>query len=546
MSIINLNRGRVFTTINLTRDYEAESLAIFAAMGTTPSYIQAQNINDVVKSLKDEGLWAIGDVLVVLGSVYADGSLINWFNPGTYDGILQGTPNPTFQTLMGYTSDGANGYIKTGYTLDGNGNYKQNDASFGVYIMTNAGENIADIGRNATHDTYLRTRQVANNIAARINSQTNLNATPITDSRGITIISRTGANDVAIYKNGNWAFSSAATASTGLPGAECYVLTDDAISFSTKQCAAYFILSGLSLANARKLSDILNQYFRNLGTNVYDYGADVILVGDKTSSHSIADSLACDNAILANYPEEIVGCGDYANAGSSIEEIMQYYVGQSAVKKIHSCFGNHDEDNDPTGQQFLDFFNTTKSYYSKVIGDAEFFFYDVYLKEDESGWYSEAATQLRTQASFEDSDQGKWLVAAMANSQATWKILAYHQPTWGSRLALNWTPGMAWDWYSYGVDVILNAHFHFYERLLINTGTGNVPVINIGTSGCTQFGWGAVAAGSLVRLRDAVDADFSSGMYLTLNISSTQLSFNLHAVSGVNDVAGKDTLILNK
>jgi len=527
--------------------FTEEYQAVYDAFITKPSAQVASDQNAVlVKPIVDYGTWAKLDFFHLEGGHINDNgeSFLNWITPSTNDlYIHSGSPN--FLASNGFKGDGIADLLKNNYILDGNGKYKQDDACLGIYIMDNIeASGNADFGYSGAHDSYLRSRYPTNNSAARLNDNTNANAA-ITDSSGMVIISRPAINKKDYYKNGVLIFDGI-TPSTGLPNAEMSFLGTNSEK-STRRQGCVFGGAGLNETDAKVISDAVNNYFKTLGTNKYEAQHDIILLADKESQYDTTGSDDVDYSVLNKHPEHVVTLGDYASATRSINDELYLYKGYSGVNKIFGAWGNHDGANDPTGQQFYNFYNQIKSYYSKVIGNVEFFFVDTLLKLDETGWDIMGDVQSRTIAQVKASTQGQWLINAMANSSAAWKVLVYHIPTWGSNFNLNTSPQMAWDWYDYGVDLILNSHFHFYERLLVNTGTGDVPIINCGTSGASQLTIGTPATGSIIRINDSLDVDFASGMFITMDESPTELALNLHAVdNNRNVIADKDTLVLNK
>jgi hypothetical protein len=132
-------------------------------------------------------------------------------------------------------------------------------------------------------------------------------------------------------------------------------------------------------------------------------------------------------------------------------------------------------------------------------------------------------------------------------------VVVTHNPPWaspsdyGTPNIINEATNMRWDWYALGVDLILAGHFHCYERLLKNTGSGNVPIIICGTSGtgATDLGRTSVDPGSLAFFNDVIDAHFGAGHLIMMTITANSLTIDL---SGIDDAyavhTGKDQLIL--
>jgi hypothetical protein len=103
------------------RDYLALALAIFAAFTTPPTTARKEIINNVVADLVLSGVWNELDVLHVYAAADSQAALINWKSPGTFNGTLFNAP--AFAADRGFTGNGSNAYISTGYTPDGSLNY---------------------------------------------------------------------------------------------------------------------------------------------------------------------------------------------------------------------------------------------------------------------------------------------------------------------------------------------------------------------------------------------------------------------------------------
>ena len=116
--------------------YDADALALFAAMTTSPTDARKIAINNFILALKAGNVWDILDALYVLIAANAQASLINWKNPSL---------NATNVNAMVFTAD--NGYASstTKYlnsnfspSIDGV-NYVLNDASVGICLSSSTG-----------------------------------------------------------------------------------------------------------------------------------------------------------------------------------------------------------------------------------------------------------------------------------------------------------------------------------------------------------------------------------------------------------------------
>ena len=539
---------KYYQVISIDDSYTDEYQIVYDSFIAKPLADIAKAGNVMVEKIVAAGLWGTKLDFFHLEGGHTDDndeSKINWINPGTYD-LYVDDGSPDFLAHFGFKGDGSVDVMKNNCLLDGNGKFKQDDAALGVLIVENISETKGDMGVEATHDVWIMSRTDTTSMRARINDQQNHYSPaglPNTDGRGMWVVTRPAALNKKIYKDGV-RIQAATTASTGVPGSECNFLTNGSLK-STRRQACVIGGAGLDETDNKIIADAVADYFRTVGGYAYNT-VDVIIIGDKTAASDREHSEDVDFSLLFKHPITIIGMGDFGSETQTQAQLMTRYDGYKGVQKIWSCVGNHDiYGDDPT--DFMAYFNLTKTYYTKVIGSVEYFFWDCLLKPDESGWDTMAAASARTIEQSKASTQGQWLIAAMAASVAPWKVLVYHIPTWCSNYNLNTSPQMAWDWYAYGIDLILNGHMHFYERLLVDTGTGDVPVINAGTSGANQLTIGTPHADSIIRINDGIDADFESGMFLTMAESAIQLSLSLNSVDeSLNVIADKDTLVLNK
>jgi hypothetical protein len=274
----------------------------------------------------------------------------------------------------------------------------------------------------------------------------------------------------------------------------------------------------------------------------------IVLLGDKTGDYQATASDGI-NAIIRDTvkPQMILGIGDYEDPTAPTQ--AQSMSGLESFTK-YSDPGNHDRMFDGTRNGFNAMWNGGG--YRKVSGhNVDFFLFDVNLKQDESGYWSDLSTIAAiTESQFKNSIQGKWIIAQLAASTAKWKVVLIHIPisnVWSSTNG-SVVPGLAWDWKGYGADVIINGHTHFYERLSINCGNINIPIVNIGNSGSLSDTPGNAVAGSILiktYVNPINDNAFTAGMLTTLTASQTALSIKLYGVNNALAVSAlKDELAL--
>ena len=187
-------------------------------------------------------------------------------------------------------------------------------------------------------------------------------------------------------------------------------------------------------------------------------------------------------------------CGYDESVGAIYRSFMFPYSGSSALwtgetaateNKFWPSLGNHDND---VLQEYLDYFSAitpgNDRFYDVVIGPIHFFVINSGL--DTAGNLTENAGNDAL------SVQAAWFRDRVATSQARWKVAVLHHPPYSSyrypgTTSLRWVKG---------VDLVISAHNHHYERLEINdqiyliAGTGGAPLYEFDDQ---------VIAGSLVR-----------------------------------------------
>ena len=93
------------------------------------------------EGLVDAGFWTRMDLFYVFGVHTNDAgeALINWVDPGTFDGTA--VNSPTFTIYDGFAGDGSTSYVDSNFNLLSDGtNYIQDDASVGIYLRTDQQE----------------------------------------------------------------------------------------------------------------------------------------------------------------------------------------------------------------------------------------------------------------------------------------------------------------------------------------------------------------------------------------------------------------------
>lgn len=286
-------------------------------------------------------------------------------------------------------------------------------------------------------------------------------------------------------------------------------------------------------------------------TNLQSY---IVIYGDLSSSSDESKSIPINKIIADMYPAAIIGTGDYADSvtGDTVELLCNGIDAWSMRGKLYSSPGNHDNDIIGNRSSFNSFFGGG-GYKKVVIGYIDFFIYDVYLKDDASGYYSPAQVEVRSINDFQSSTQGQWLLSQLALSTNRWKVVLFHQNC-ASSGSMTKAPGMLWDWYALGVDMVINAHQHIYERLLVNTGSGSIPIISSGVGGTSgqlvedtpiREGSQKIITGNNTSAN--YDVQCTTGFINKLTPTFNNLTFDVWGIDASFVIhEGKDQLVINK
>ncbi len=180
----------------------------------------------------------------------------------------------------------------------------------------------------------------------------------------------------------------------------------------------------------------------------------VVVVGDTGTGNQAQLDVAA--GIRLSAPDVGIHTGDfiYPRGGSDIEMDRKYfdiYAETLSRSVIYPTVGNHDLDDGGT-VYFRSFHLPDGSpggerYYSFEYGDALFLILD------------------SNQGMGVETAQYTWIEEQLAGSERLWKIVSLHHPLYAAWLAVE-SNRRALDplFARYGVDLVFQAHAHFYER----------------------------------------------------------------------------------
>ncbi len=133
-----------------------------------------------------------------------------------------------------------------------------------------------------------------------------------------------------------------------------------------------------------------------------------------------------------------------------------------------------------------------------------------------------------TQALFEASTAGQWILDAVDASTSEWKILCIHHPVWSSSSAGAGYAANRWAWKTLGFDAVLQAHVHGLERI----HKDGLYYITQAMGGGNHHGWATRLSETKWRLDSTVASGFATTYgYFKVHDSTDTLIFEFFDTS---------------
>lgn len=236
---------------------DAYLAAIAAAGGAEPDADHKRHYDSLVRALKNAGLWAKLDSILLLANVHGIAARTDLRNPG--GGLLSLVGTPAFTADRGYKGDGAN--FLTGPALTGFSQFTLNAAS----MATRSRETVVpmlgalfDLSTAGSVSSSVRGANNAGVIVCRPNTTTTIGSTPVSNTIGFYGWSRTAADASFEHKDGSvLTTSSAAAASVGTGAIE--------IGRDSRQLASIVIGGALSVSEMATLYAVDLAYAQAVG-----------------------------------------------------------------------------------------------------------------------------------------------------------------------------------------------------------------------------------------------------------------------------------------
>lgn len=225
-----------------------------------------------------DGTWSLFDGLYIFATNTTTTANLNLVS--TSFGLTT-NGSCTFTANTGYTGDGLTCYLDTGFNpTSAGGNFSQNSAMHGVYVLTNSTTSPAteqdDIGADNALTTfnYLIVLFTDGNSYGEINDggSPNNQAT-VGNTDGLWIVSVTSSTAVGFYRNGSLLVSNNAS-TNGVPDETYTILARHRASgsianYSPHQISAAWVGGGASSTQAGQIASRINAFMTTLGINVY-------------------------------------------------------------------------------------------------------------------------------------------------------------------------------------------------------------------------------------------------------------------------------------
>jgi len=231
-----------------------------------------------------------------------------------------------------------------------------------------------------------------------------------------------------------------------------------------------------------------------------DYGLDG---PDETAVAGLVKSWNPDFVLTLGDNNYVVGAADTidANVGKHYQEFIGDYVGAygpgSPTNRFFPSLGNHDWWNPGLESiaPYLDYFNLPGNHFANSSGNERY--YDFVWGPVH--FFALNSSQREPNGRTAASTQAAWLHGALANSDARWQVVYFHESPYSSGSDSGSTTDMQWPFRQWGVDLVLSAHDHNYERLHVD----GLTYLVAGTGGAALRAMNPLVPGSLVTYNDA-------------------------------------------
>ena len=220
-----------------------------------------------------------------------------------------------------------------------------------------------------------------------------------------------------------------------------------------------------------------------------------VLVGAGDISICDQDGDNHTSELLASIPGSIFTIGDNSNEHGTPQQYSDCfdYSWGRYMSRLFPVPGNHDYDSNG-GASYFDYFGSRAGEYGKG-----------YYSYDVGSWHVIAINSMIDAG--DGSEQLQWLQADLGSHPSLCTLAYYHYPRWSSGAVGNMDnmASVIQVLYDFGVEVVLSAHDHIYERFAPQDPAGQLDPTSgirefiVGTGGATHHTFGEIRANSEVR-----------------------------------------------
>lgn len=254
---------------SLLNQMQPEVATYIDGLVTPLSAEQIGRLNTFVKTLKTGlGITALSDyfdVLYILAGETSESSLRNLVKNAHYATAVNA---PVFTQFEGFNGNGTSSYINNNYKfLTQAVNYKQNDASFGVYVRDNIGSTPLGVSAAGALSTIT---YVSGVMYSGINSVSAGDTIGFTVNKGLFSLSRDNNANYDINFN-KTKLSTIINASSGLLDLNTFTCARNnsgSPTYSTNQIAFTFYAKSISLSQRDVIVDAFEAYMDSNGKGV--------------------------------------------------------------------------------------------------------------------------------------------------------------------------------------------------------------------------------------------------------------------------------------
>lgn len=245
--------------------YQTETDALIARITARTSGRRARLMDDLIKALKDAGIWQTRDFFYVFAGSTTQAATRNWI-ADAYNATL--SSSPTFTADQGYQTNGTSSYVDSNFAAStAGGHLSQNDMSFGFWSLTDGAATTSNAGRLVSGSGISVVARDANDaMSGRANMTTPAASAngSVPSGLGLRSVARNASNAFSLRANGI-EVATGSTASVALVSGTIKFGSAQNGSFSAAKFAAGHAGGYLTTTQEAALNSALSQYLGAIG-----------------------------------------------------------------------------------------------------------------------------------------------------------------------------------------------------------------------------------------------------------------------------------------